>query len=78
MNKTLQLVAIAALVTFTTFNSSVFADVKYNPFNNSWEQTSPRSELKYNNFNNSWNYEAPESTMQYNSFENSWDYCCYE
>jgi hypothetical protein len=60
------------------FNSSVFADVKYNPFNNSWEQTSPSSELKYNNFDNSWNYEAPESTIQYNSFENSWDYCCYE
>ena len=52
MNKTLQLVAIAALVTFTSFNSSVFADVKYNPFNNSWEQTSPSSELKYNNFDN--------------------------
>tara|TARA_B100000795_G_C22804921_1_gene444221 strand:+ start:3212 stop:3442 length:231 start_codon:yes stop_codon:yes gene_type:complete len=76
MNKTLQLIAISAFVIFTFLSSNAFAQIKYNPYNNSWTQNSPSSELKYNGYNNSWDYESSGSTMQYNGFDNSWDYCC--
>jgi len=52
----------------------VFAEQKYNAFENRWETASGRYDLKYNAFENEWSYQAPSADLEYNAFENRWEW----
>ena len=53
---------------------SANADIKYNPYNNSWDRSPYDGILKYNPYDNDWSYERPNSTLEYNPYNNTWGY----
>ncbi len=68
MKKTIMFLTIVILT------SQAMADIKYNPYNNSWERSPSDGVLKYNPYDNGYSYERPNSRLEYNPYNNTWDY----
>ncbi len=48
--------------------------LKYNTFENKWENAGENDSLKYNAFENEWEYAGEKDNLKYNTFENKWEY----
>lgn len=54
----------------------IFAEQKYNAFENRWETVPDNSnwQTQYNAFENEWSYQPDNAEMEYNAFEDTWDW----
>ena len=63
-----------SLVTTIFLGSTAFADLKYNPYTNQWENVGNDYQMKYNPYSNDWGYQKPGAQLQYNPYTNQWEY----
>ena len=54
--------------------SSSQADIRFNPYSQSWESSPSDGVLKFNPYSHGWSYERPDSSLEFNPYNHQWNY----
>ena len=61
------------LLTLLCFSINVYAEQKYNPYNNEWETVMPDAQLQFNPFSNKHEFASPEASPKFNPCLNKYE-----